>query len=85
MKIISRDDYLSRLEAVRGLPDIKILTGIRRAGKSKLLEETAKRIRRENQKANVIVIDLTLLKNEKLKDYHALHDWIKVHAKKGQG
>ncbi|MDO5319597.1 MAG: ATP-binding protein [bacterium] len=83
MKIISRDDYLSRLEAVRGLPDIKILTGIRRAGKSKLLEETAKRIRRENQKANVIVIDLTLLKNEKLKDYHALHDWIKVHAKKG--
>lgn len=83
MKIISRDDYLSKLMTVEGLPDIKILTGIRRAGKSKLLEETAKRIRRENQKANVIVIDLTLLKNEKLKEYHALHDWIKAHAKKG--
>ena len=83
MKIISRDDYLSKLMTVEGLPDIKILTGIRRAGKSKLLEETAKRIRRENQKANVIVIDLTLLKNEKLKEYHALHDWIKTHAKKG--
>ena len=44
MKLIKRDDYLDRLGAVEGTPDIKILSGMRRAGKSKLLEETARRL-----------------------------------------
>lgn len=83
MKLISRDDYIDRLKAVEGLPDIKILTGIRRAGKSKLLEETIKRIKKSRAKVNVIAIDLTLMKNEKLKDYHELYDYIKKHTKKG--
>lgn len=83
MKLIRRDDYLGRLQDVEGTPDIKILSGMRRAGKSKLLEETAKRIRKTHPKANVLYADLTLLKNEKLKDYHMLHDWVKAHAKRG--
>lgn len=83
MKIIKRDDYLNRLKAVEGLPDIKILTGIRRAGKSKLLSETAKRLDALGAKTNVIAIDLTLMKFEKLKDYHQLYEWINAHTKKG--
>ena len=83
MKLISRDDYLTRLRDAEGTPDIKILSGMRRAGKSKLLEETAKRIRKAHPKASVLYADLTLLKNEKLKDYHELHKWVKTHAKRG--
>ena len=83
MKLISRDDYISRPKAVEGLPDIKILTGIRRAGKSKLLEDSVKRIKKSGAKVNVIAIDLTLMKNEKLKDYHELYAYIKKQTKKG--
>ena len=37
MKLIEREDYGKRLAAVMRTPDIKVLCGVRRAGKSKLL------------------------------------------------
>lgn len=82
MKLIKRDDYLSVLAAVKDAPDIKILCGMRRAGKSKLMDEVARNIRKAKPRANVISIDMTLLKNERLHDYHVLHDYVKEHAKK---
>ena len=44
MKLIKGNDYLERLIIVIGTPDIKVLTGIRRSGKSKLLEALKKYI-----------------------------------------
>ena len=46
MKLIKRNDYLSVLAAVKDAPDIKILCGMRRAGKSKLMDEVARTIRK---------------------------------------
>ena len=38
MKTITRKKYLDRIIQLNGTPDIKIITGIRRSGKSKLMQ-----------------------------------------------
>jgi len=38
MKLIKRDYYLNKLLSVKNVPDIKVITGVRRSGKSKLMD-----------------------------------------------
>ena len=76
MKLIERESYLSRLISIKGTPDIKVITGVRRAGKSKLLEEYTEWIKANESDHNIISIDLTSLKFEALKEYHALNGYI---------
>lgn len=76
MKLIDRENYLNRLISLKGTPDIKVITGIRRSGKSKLLEEYIGWIEENEAEFNIIYIDLTNLKFEELKEYHALNNFI---------
>lgn len=76
MQLIDRETYLNRLISLKGTPDIKVITGVRRSGKSKLLEEYIGWIEENEPESNIIYIDLTHLKFETLKEYHALNDYI---------
>ena len=76
MKLIDRDEYLQKLINVIGTPDIKVITGVRRSGKSKLLEAFKQYVTNNVANANIIHINFNLTKYEDLKEYHALNDYI---------
>lgn len=75
MKIIERD-YLKELIDVIGTPDIKVITGVRRSGKSKLLEMFKEYIEENIENANIISINFNLIKFDKLRDYISLNSYI---------
>ena len=82
MKLIKRE-YLNTLIDVMGTPDIKIITGVRRSGKSKLLELFKEYIINNVKNYNVIDINYNSLDFESLKEYHRLNDYIEQRYKKG--
>ena len=75
MKIIERD-YLKDLISIIGTPDIKVITGVRRSGKSKLLEQFKEYIEKNIKNYNIIYINFSLLEFEQLNEYHKLNDYI---------
>ena len=75
MKIIERD-YLKDLISIIGTPDIKVITGVRRSGKSKLLEQLKEYIEKNIENYNIIYINFSLLEFEQLNEYHKLNDYI---------
>lgn len=76
MKILERKSYLKRLLELKDTNDIKIITGIRRSGKSMLLKSFIDILKSTNEKQNIIYIDLSLLKNEHLLDYRSLYNFV---------
>lgn len=76
MKIIERNNYLEELKDVSGTPDIKVITGVRRCGKSKLMDAFADHLRGSDPKANIIHINFNLTENEDLLEYHALEKYV---------
>ena len=84
MKLIERKEYLNKLINIRGVSDIKVVTGVRRSGKSKLLESYIDWIENNDENANIIYIDLTKLKFEDLKEYHKLNEYVEKHFVKGK-
>ena len=79
MKLINRTLYTDRLKRIKGTPDIKIITGIRRCGKSRLLQEFIKYIETTEDDANIIFVDFTRLEFEPLREYHALCQYVQDH------
>lgn len=75
MKLIKREKYLNELINVMGTPDIKVIIGIRRSGKSKLLEALKKYINEFVDNSNIIHINYNLpqfsniMTSEKLLEY----------------
>ena len=74
MKIIERKDYLDRLIRLKDTPDIKIITGLRRSGKSELVRAYMEWIR-TNGDTNIIYVDFADLKFDDLKTYKELYNF----------
>lgn len=78
MRLIKRQEYLEKLINVIGTPDIKIISGVRRSGKSKLLECFKEYILNNLTDINIIHINFNIIKFEDLKEYHALENYIEA-------
>lgn len=76
MRLIQRNFYLNKLKDVMGTPDIKVITGLRRSGKSKLLEAFMDYVKTSDPNANMIHVNFNLNSYENLLEYHALHDYV---------
>ncbi len=81
MKLIERPQYLNRLKGLKDTPDIKIITGIRRAGKSELMRAFAKYIKETAPKTNLIHIDYGDLRYDNIKDYKSLFEYVEKNYK----
>ena len=62
MNYIDRPMYMQRLLDLMGTPDIKIITGIRRSGKSELMKAYIRKIKQLQPDANIIFVDFFDLK-----------------------
>ena len=78
MKLIERSKYLNELRQVRGIPDIKVITGLRRSGKSKLMDRFMDEVSKEDN-VNIIRINMNLKKFEELKDSERLYEYVHSH------
>ena len=58
MQFIVRQKYLDELIELYGTPDIKVITGIRRSGKSVLLQEFITYLQSLEEKSNIVMINL---------------------------
>lgn len=64
MKLIERNHYLQKLRDVKDVPNIKVITGVRRSGKSKQMDAFCQEI--ESEDSNIIHIKLNLKEFESL-------------------
>ena len=82
MKLIERKKYLNTLIDVINTPEIKVITGVRRSGKSKLLDAFYDYLTTLNN-VNIIRIKLNLKKFEKLLNPEELYKYIDKNYKEG--
>lgn len=83
MAWVDRSAYMERLWALEGTRDIKVITGMRRSGKSELMKAFSASVARRDPSSNNVYIDLLDLDNEPLLECHALHREIIERHKEG--
>ena len=78
--IIERREYLNKLIAWKDKKIIKIVTGVRRCGKSMLLEIYQNCLREQGvEQEQIIAINFEDLDYEELTDYKKLYQYLKTH------
>ena len=78
--MIQRKEYLKKLIAFRDKQLIKVVTGVRRCGKSTLLKMYQEWLREQGVEASrIISINFEDIDYEELTDYRKLYDYLKEH------
>ena len=76
--MIQRKNYLDRLIKAKDKQIIKIITGVRRCGKSVLLNQFQQYLLKKGVKEKQIIsLNFEKIENEPLLEYHSLYDYIK--------
>ena len=84
--MIPRECYMRQIRDFMNRPVIKVLTGMRRSGKSVMLELIREELLlRGVVPNNIVFINLESMRYERLKEYHALYDEIAERASKVEG
>ena len=82
-KIIYREEYMNKLRTYKDKQIIKVITGIRRSGKSTILNEFKKELIDSGVlEKNIISINFEDNDNRELLDFQKLHDYIIEKANK---
>lgn len=77
MKTVQREDYLRKLRQLKDVDLIKIVTGVRRSGKSTLLELfRSELIKSGVDSQRIITLNFEEVENEPLLDRHKLYHYI---------
>lgn len=83
--MVLRNEYLQKLRSWKDEQVIKVVTGIRRCGKSTLLRQYQELLKQEGvQEAQLISINFEELEYEELLDYKKLYAYIKERMQQGQ-
>ena len=70
--MVVRETYLSKIRPFISKDIIKVLTGLRRSGKSVLLEQ----VRAEIDSPNTVFLNFEDLNNQHLCEYNSFHDFV---------
>jgi predicted AAA+ superfamily ATPase len=79
--MIKRKKYIDKLHSYLGKPVIKVLTGMRRVGKSTILNLFAEEIPQKFNNYEILKINKESLEFEFIRDYKILHEYIKENFK----
>ena len=76
--IVKREDLVDQLVRLMGNGNVKVITGIRRCGKSFLLDRLLKRrlLGEDLAPKRIVSVSLELKKNERLRSPDALHNYL---------
>jgi predicted AAA+ superfamily ATPase len=75
--MIIREQYISRLKNMLGIKVIKVITGLRRVGKTTLFKQFQQELKYSGiAENNIIYLNLEEMENEALLERHVLHDYI---------
>lgn len=85
IRVVERKEYLDKLLQWKDEQVIKVVTGIRRCGKSTLLAQFREKLRAQGAaEEQLVYINFEELEYEHLLDYHALYAYLKEHLAEGK-
>jgi predicted AAA+ superfamily ATPase len=85
MTMVQREQQLERLRNLRDTRLIKVITGIRRAGKSTLFKQFQQELLASGvDERNIISLNLEEMQNEPLLERHVLHDYVMMRVDKNR-
>jgi len=75
--MIGREQYINRLKKMLGIKVIKVITGLRRVGKTTLFRQFQEELINSGvDERNIIYLNLEEMENEALLERHVMHDYI---------